>query len=57
MLCAIGLLVTVVRPLAFPRFGEITQSVEQFLWRSIVIWFGKSKGLADGSLFQLGSTA
>jgi hypothetical protein len=31
MLCAIGLLVTVALLLEFPRFGEITQSVQQFL--------------------------
>jgi hypothetical protein len=31
MLCAIGLLVTVALLLAFPHFGEITQSVQQFL--------------------------
>lgn len=31
MLSAIGLLVTVALLLAFPHFGEITQSVQQFL--------------------------
>ncbi len=31
MLCAIGLLVTVALLLAFPHFGGITQSVQQFL--------------------------
>jgi hypothetical protein len=30
MVCAIGLLVTAALLVAFPRFGEITQSVQQF---------------------------